>query len=207
MKQLRTFPNWEEFYEKTPEGSAPWFMLEFDRYLEQALGQLKINTGKVLEVGSGSGIQAIELAKRGFDVTATDLSYRAVSLAQKRSKEQGLIVDFKQDDILDSCLEEKFDIILDRGCFHCFHPEQVPVYVHAVSGLLNPKGYLLIQCRSNLESTNLLRPYTAPYRYAPKDIEEVFGCQFSIISIENAQYSDYIPGKPSQLFCILRLSH
>ncbi|MDY7013635.1 MAG: class I SAM-dependent methyltransferase, partial [Cyanobacteriota bacterium] len=190
-------------YQETPESAIPWVMLEFDPYLDRALTQLNFKAGNILEIGMGSGIQAIELAERGFQVTATELSHTAVSLAQNRAKEKGLEIDFRQDDILNSKLDGEFDCVLDRGCFHCFHSEQIPEYVRTVNRLLKPRGYLFLQCRSSLESTDVLKGYTAPYRYAPKEIEEIFSGQFNALSIEYAQYSDYIPGKPTMLFCIL----
>lgn len=206
MNQVRTFPEWEKFYRETPEDRIPWMMFELDPYVERSLTQLNLNAGKVLEVGTGSGIQAIELAKRGFQVTATDISHVAVSLARNNAKEKGVKIDFKQDDLLNSQLNGEFDLILDRGCFHCFHTEQIREYVCTVYRLLKSPGYLLLQCRSDLESTNVLKNYNAPYRYAPKDIEKIFSRQFNIVSIENARYTDYIPGKPTMLFCILEKS-
>ncbi|MDY6937889.1 MAG: class I SAM-dependent methyltransferase [Cyanobacteriota bacterium] len=206
MNRVRTFPEWEQFYRETPEDRIPWMMFEFDPYVDRALTQLNLNARNVLEVGTGSGLQALELAKRGFQVTATDISHAAVSLARNKAKEKGVEIDFKQDDILNSKLNGEFDLILDRGCFHCFHTQQIPEYIRTVRRLLTSPGYLLLQCRSDLESTNLLKSYTAPYRYAPKDIEEIFSDRFNIVSIERAQYTDYIPGKPTQLFCILEKS-
>ena len=41
---------------------------------------------RFLDVGSGPGTQAIALARRGFRVTATDLSVAAVEGARQRAR-------------------------------------------------------------------------------------------------------------------------
>jgi 2-polyprenyl-3-methyl-5-hydroxy-6-metoxy-1,4-benzoquinol methylase len=74
--------------------------------------------GTALDLGTGPGTQAMALAERGFQVTATDLSVTAIQKAQKQAQEKGLNVSFVQDDILNSTLDQKFDFVLDRGCFH-----------------------------------------------------------------------------------------
>ena len=68
-----------------------------------------------MDLGTGPGTQALELAKRGFSVTGSDIAQSAIKSAQKMSER----VDFVTDDILESKFEdESFDYILDRGCFH-----------------------------------------------------------------------------------------
>ena len=45
-----------------------------DDDLRQALDQLGLRHGRALDLGSGPGTQAMQLAQRGFDMTATDIS-------------------------------------------------------------------------------------------------------------------------------------
>jgi 2-polyprenyl-3-methyl-5-hydroxy-6-metoxy-1,4-benzoquinol methylase len=109
----------------------PWSYPELDDDLKQALDELKVYEGRALDLGTGPGTQAIQLAQRGFDVTATDLSEAAIRLAQERAQALGLAIRWQQDDILSSRLTEPFDLIFDRGCFHVLPPERRQDYIQA----------------------------------------------------------------------------
>tara|TARA_B100001971_G_scaffold201741_1_gene214810 strand:- start:306 stop:950 length:645 start_codon:yes stop_codon:yes gene_type:complete len=73
---------------------------------------LKIkNIKNALDMGTGTGIIAIELAKRSFDVTATDISNKAVRLAMLNIKENNVKVNIFQSDLFDK-VSGKFDLIV-----------------------------------------------------------------------------------------------
>ena len=73
---------------------------------------LKIkNIRNALDMGTGTGIIAIELAKRSFDVTATDISNKAVRLAMLNIKENNVKVNIFQSDLFDK-VSGKFDLIV-----------------------------------------------------------------------------------------------
>lgn len=65
-----------------------------ERNIEYELLIRQLSKGALLEVGSGPGTQAIELAKRGFRVTATDISSTAVAKAEERASKEGVPVHF-----------------------------------------------------------------------------------------------------------------
>lgn len=144
MNQQREFPNWEQLYQEKNVESMPWFNPKLDVDLEQALLKLNSDTGTGLDLGTGPGTQAIALAQRGFKVTATDISETAIQQASNQAKQKGLDIVFQQDDILDSKLDQKFDFILDRGCFHVLSPDRRQDYVRTVNDLLKPQGYLFL---------------------------------------------------------------
>ena len=85
MNTQRDVPNWEQLYQERDVESLPWFNPKLDPDLEQALNQLNLKTGTVLDLGTGPGTQAIALRERNFQVTATDISPTAVFLAQKKA--------------------------------------------------------------------------------------------------------------------------
>ena len=73
---------------------------------------LKIkNIKNALDMGTGTGIIAIELAKRSFDVTATDISNKAVRLAMLNIKNNNVKVNIFQSDLFDK-VSGKFDLIV-----------------------------------------------------------------------------------------------
>ena len=53
-------------------GELPWDSGLPSRELQRVLEEQKIAPGRALELGCGTGTNAIELARRGFDVTAVN---------------------------------------------------------------------------------------------------------------------------------------
>jgi 2-polyprenyl-3-methyl-5-hydroxy-6-metoxy-1,4-benzoquinol methylase len=102
----------------------PWFNPELDDDLKKALDELGLWSGSALDLGTGPGMQAMHLARRGFDVTATDISGAAIRVARSKAEAQGLDITWNQDDVLDTRLDQQFDLIFDRGCFHVLAPER-----------------------------------------------------------------------------------
>jgi len=198
MNQQREFPNWEKLYQDQNVESMPWFNPDLDADLDQALSKLNLHTGAALDLGTGPGTQAIALAQRGFQVTATDLSDTAIQKAQAIAKEKGLDIFCKQDDILNSNLAQKFDFILDRGCFHVFPPERRQDYVSVVGNLIKPGGYLFLKCFSHLETRE-----EGPYRFTSDEIQNIFGNSFKVHSVEQTVYQGTLDPLPKAIFCIL----
>src|SRR5215475_8599849 len=159
------FPHWEDLYREQEIESLPWFNPELDEDLEKALDELGLRSGSALDLGTGPGTQAIELARRGFTVTATDISEAAIRLAREKAQRQGLEITWEQDDIINTRLDRQFDLIFDRGCFHVLAPERRGDYVKMVSGLLKTSGYLFLKCFSRLQPGE-----QGPYRFTPDQI-------------------------------------
>ncbi len=69
---------------------------------------------KIVDVGTGSGAIAVTLSKKtGLSITASDISYKALSIAKKNAENIGASVEFIQADTL-SFLREKVDIIVSN---------------------------------------------------------------------------------------------
>ena len=80
-----------------------------------------IETGSVIEVGCGGGHHSIDLAKRGFDVTAIDLSMNALFSANKLAEHNEQDILFLCGDI--KCLpfeDNEFDICFCSLILHHF---------------------------------------------------------------------------------------
>lgn len=199
MNTEREFPNWEQLYQEKNVETMPWFNPEIDPDLHRALTKLNLQAGTALDIGTGPGTQAMALAQLGFKVTGTDLSAAAVSKAEDKAKEKGLDIIWKQDDILNSKLEEKFDIIFDRGCFHVLPPEQRQDYVLVVDRLIKPNGYLFLKCFSHKETRE-----AGPYRFTQEEIKEIFSNKFNVCDVEETVYHGTLEQLPLALFCVLQ---
>jgi len=73
---------------------------------------LKSNS-KILDMACGSGRHAIIFAKKGFDVTAVDLSERLLSEAKENADQNSVKIDFVLTDILDFETTRRFNLALN----------------------------------------------------------------------------------------------
>ena len=120
--QSERFPDWETLYRQRPGETLPWYYADLDPDLEAALRDHGLARGRLLDLGTGPGTQAIALAARGFEATGSDLSATAVAKATELARARGVPVTFVQDDVLASRLTGSFDVVFDRGCFHVIDP-------------------------------------------------------------------------------------
>ena len=130
--------NWEELYKNSDVEDMPWFKQDLDDDLKEELKKRKITSGSFLDLCTGPGTQAISLSKLKFKVTGIDISESAIKKARKLSNS----VEFKQADMLNSQLSEKYDYIFDRGCFHVLDSEKWKEYIIEVNRLLKGNGLI-----------------------------------------------------------------
>jgi SAM-dependent methyltransferase len=199
MSQAKSFPNWEELYKATAKETMPWYYPALDPDLERALAAQGITAGKALDLGTGPATQALALAERGFTVTGTDLSASAVAGAVEAARQRGVAARFLEDDILASRLDEAFDVVFDRGCFHVLPPDRRSDYALTLARLLAPRGFFFLKCFSVNERGN-----EAPHRFAPGDIHQVFDPHVEILGIEETVYQGTLQPLPRALFCSMR---
>ncbi len=192
---------WEKLYQETEAVDMPWYCPGLDPDLEAALREMKITNGRLLDIGTGPGTQAMVLSRMGFDVTATDISGTAITLCRKRAQEEGLSIEFIEDDILDSALTPGFDVIFDRGCFHSLPPDKRERYRDFVHGLLQPGGVFFLKCFNIKETME-----GGPYRFSPAEIEEIFSPRFSVLSIVETVYQGTLSPLPLALFVRMKKS-
>jgi cyclopropane fatty-acyl-phospholipid synthase-like methyltransferase len=197
--EKQELPHWEKLYQQQEVESMPWFNPELDDDLKQTLDELGLQSGRTLDLGTGPGTQAMQLARRGFKVTATDISEAAIRLGRAKAEAQGLDITWMQDDILDTRLTRQFDLIFDRGCFHVLPPERRQDYVSIVRGLLKPGSYLFLKCFSHLQPGE-----QGPFRFTPDQIREVFGSRLKVLSIRETVYQGTLDPLPQALFCIMQ---
>jgi SAM-dependent methyltransferase len=199
LKKLDNKSHWDDVYRRLEVEEMPWFNPELDRDFEKALDDLNNKKGKALDIGTGPGTQAIALAKRGFKVTATDISETAIRKAVRRAEVEGAKISFLTDDILNSKLDDKYNLAIDRGCFHVINPSKRADYVIVVHNILKAGGYLFLKCFSFKEP-----PGPGPYRFRAEEVTELFEPLFKIYSIRGSSFKGTLPRGPKALFCILQ---
>jgi SAM-dependent methyltransferase len=108
----------EMFYRKAkaPE-DLPWHRDEPDRFLIEAL-DARGGSGNALDLGCGTGVFSVYMAKRGYRVAGIDLMPRAIEMARARAKDENAVVELVNADLLDWKTPLRFDLVLDSGCLH-----------------------------------------------------------------------------------------
>ena len=130
-----------KFASKNNSDVIPWEIKTVDPNLKQFLDSIDLNTGKLLELGSGSGYDSVYLADHGFNVTAIDVSEDVIELSKKihvNSKVNFVAADFFQD-----ITDKKFDVIYDRGFLHNYKNRLQEIF-EKLNILLTDNGKLII---------------------------------------------------------------
>jgi len=101
--------------------------------------------GKALDLGCGTGTNAITLSKNGWKTIGVDFIRKAIREAKRKSAREGVQVKFIIDDVTKlTKLDNHFDLILDIGCFHSLSITGKRNYIRNIDRLLAPNGKYLI---------------------------------------------------------------
>lgn len=98
-------------------------------------------SGSALDLGCGTGENALELARRGIDAWGLDSTPAAIAAAEKKKASRGLSATFVQGDALDLApLGRTFDAVVDCGLFHVLTDDERRRYVEELGKVLRPGG-------------------------------------------------------------------
>lgn len=120
---------------------------------KEQLKFIKESTGlpekKILDVACGSGTYSIELAKLGFELTATDLDDEMVRLTKEKAKAEGLKIDVLKCDMreLEDKIQTKFDGVfcIGNSIVHLGSIEDIFDTLKQMYNLLEKDGVLILQ--------------------------------------------------------------
>ena len=135
-------------------GFHPWedaaTQPEFNDRLAALLGPEETASppyGPALDLGTGSGIWAVWLARRGWQVTAVEIVEQALERARSRAAEAGVHVRFVERDITDlgaTDIGSGFRLFLDTGTFHGLTNVQRAAMGRALTAIAAPGATLLM---------------------------------------------------------------
>lgn len=126
--------------------------------------QLGLRPGaRVLEVGCGAGLTAVALARRGFQVDATDSSDLMIEVARGHREEAGLtkLVTLRKSDVHDLAYDaDVFDLVIGLGVIPWLHSPRMAL--QEMSRTLKRGGYLIVNADNAARLSNLLDPLDNP---------------------------------------------
>ncbi len=129
--------DWDAIYAR---GDAPWE----SGALFELLGELDAMPvpSRVLDLGAGTGSLAIAIAAKGHVVVATDTSETALVRARERVGAERVL--FVCDDVRATKLRTRFDLVVDRACFHTLRDADGEAYRASLRSLVTPGGRVVI---------------------------------------------------------------
>jgi len=141
-------PDWNERY---AQHNVPWDTGKPSSELGRLLGEYDIPPGRALELGCGTGTNAIFLAQQGFQVTAFDLSPRAIDEAEAKATVAGVELTLMTADLLDPPdFGEPFPFVFDRGVYHTVRRTGLDAFLETLSRVTTPGGmYLTLTGNAN----------------------------------------------------------
>ena len=190
---------WNARYET---GDLPWDTGRHDRDLAAVVADTPVRPCRALEVGCGTGTNAIWLAARGFDVTAVDVSSTAVAQATEKAAKAGITVQFAEVDVVHGGLPDgPFGFVFDRGCFHSVDgPAERTAFARQVADCLESGGLWF----SMIGSTDAPPRETGPPQLSAAEIAEAVEPLFEIRSLTASHFDSEQPNPAPAWLCLLR---
>ncbi len=188
------------------ENRWPWFNDRLDPDIEEFFRERNLLQLDILDLGTCSGSQAMELARRGHRLVGTDISETAIKQAKLAlGGEQGLQIEFLLDDISASNLSEnRFDLVLDRGCYHSICMFNHYEYVASIKRILRPGGTLLLKIMSSEEGRFVNydkfgdKLIQMPYHFEKKQILDLISPHFGIEEIRDSFFYSSVFDPPAK---------
>lgn len=145
--------------------------------------------GDVLDVGCGTGENALYLAEAGHEVWGVDISHRAIDKAKTKSQQRGLKATFLVYDALNlQGLGRVFETVIDAGLFHLFSDEERLLFTKSLKTVLRPKGTYFMLCFSEREPD-----WGGPRRVTKAEIRATFRDGWKINYIRRAMLEPMYP--------------
>jgi cyclopropane fatty-acyl-phospholipid synthase-like methyltransferase len=172
-----------DFFDSAYRGTPPWELGRPQKEFTELVRHSEI-TGSVLDIGCGSGDNALFFAQEGFEVWGIDSSPLAIQKARKKGAQRGLIAHFLVLNALElTKLNRTFDTATDSGLFHTLSNKDRPLFVKNLAAILSPHGTYFMLCFSDREPAGY-----GPRRITEREIRETFSDGWSIRYIRPATF-------------------
>jgi SAM-dependent methyltransferase len=189
-------PSWNESY---ASGQLPWDTGQPEPVLVEFVTSGRVRPGPSLEIGAGTGTNAIWMAECGFEVFGIDVSPLAVERAKAKMGERDLRCRFAAWDFLAAPPPDgPFQFVFDRGCFHVFdEAEERQRFAAQVAAVLAPGGLWL----SLIGSTEGPAREIGPPRRSAREITLAIEPALEIVELRSAEFRGH---GANAWFCLSR---
>lgn len=121
-----------------------------DRSVEWIVSRFGVeNTTTVADFGCGPGLYAKRLAEAGAQVTGIDFSENSLKYAKEVADQEGLNIDYINENYLNVETSKRFDLIIMIMCDFCaLSPKQRKTLLAKFASFLKPGGFVLLDVYS-----------------------------------------------------------
>ncbi len=121
---------------------TPWDSGKPSLELKRILKEHRIEPCRMLELGCGTGTNAVFLARHGFQVTGVDLSLLAVKKAREKARAAGVKARFLEADLLAlENLGRPFAFVFDRGVYHHLRNVDLKRFLRVLDRVAKPGSF------------------------------------------------------------------
>ena len=190
------------FKRRYQTGNTPWDIGRADPNLIQAVTTVPIKPCSVLDIGCGTGDNAIWLSHNGFRVIGVDTSEIAIEKAVEKASQVNAGCIFEVANILRSPVEGRpFGFAFDRGFFHTLGSDKErETFAETVNDHLGKDGLWL----SLLGNADELRNGPGPPQRTARDIVNAVESRFEILSLVSGTFGSNRPNPPRAWVCLMR---
>ena len=131
--------------------------------------------GRAIDIGCGTGTNAIKMARFGWRVTGVDFVPSAIRKARRKARKAGLSIDFRLADATDlKDIDGPFEYALDIGCLFSIDEPGQGRYASGLARLVNSGGnYMLYAWLPRVRQGKR-------YGLAQNDVEDLFTPAFTL---------------------------
>jgi methyl halide transferase len=187
-----TVADWDTAYR---EGTPSWDAGRPHAELARVLDEYRLRPQTVLEIGCGTGADAIVLARRRFEVTAVDCSPIAIERARLRAEQADAVLRFVLEDIYAfGRTAGQFDFVYDAGLYHAVRQVNLERYLDMLWRITRPGSYYLCLAGAPSEPTE-----DGPPQVTDDEMHNELGRLFEFVhlrptQLESANSSQSYPG-------------
>lgn len=190
------------FEERYRSGDLPWDHGTVDSNLVKTVASMGIEPCRVLDIGCGTGDNALWLAEQGFDTVAFDHSETAIKLARGKADSSGTTCHFLVADFLaDPVPGEPFGFVFDRGCLHCMDSlDEKNSFAKKVDDLLEPQGLWLTLVGNSDEPEREI----GPPQFTAAELVSIVEPYFEVLSLASGEFGSNQDEPPRAWICLMR---
>jgi methyl halide transferase len=193
-----TNADWDEAYR---QGTPPWDTGIPHAELVRVLDEYRLRPQTVLEIGCGTGADAILLAQRRFEVTAVDCSPIALERARLRAEQQNALLHFVLSDVFEFARSSgQFDFVLDAGLYHAIRQINLERYLDMLWRVTRPGSYFFCLAGAPNEPAD-----EGPPQVTADEIHNELGRLFEFVHLRPTQWENPIRKKSFPAWsCLMR---
>lgn len=180
--------DWDVLYRET---LPPWEVGSASPELGRILEEWQFPKGTLLDLGCGTGADAVFLAQHGFDVTAVDFSPTALERARTRAQNAATNVCFVLEDVFRFGFHGGvFDLVYDSSFYQFVRQWELSRLLDLLWRITKPGSYYVCITKTTPQSTNSELP-----QLSEDDLKSELGRLFELVQIRQFTFESRVVRK------------